>query len=221
MTAEYSAEVRYHPWVGDRYWDQPQRWLILGESGYGLGAKEATAVQEMIRAHCGAITDSFDTGTYRVCAGAQRLMTGRDSLRTASTRDFWQTVVFYNYVRESMKDAAQRPTTKQFRDSHRAFNEVVCKARPHGVLVLGLKLWMALPGERDGWTKGPEQDIVMPVPRSSSRRLSVWTGNAEDTTCTHRFACFPVVHPSSIGFAANKWRDWMLAAKRAVAASHF
>ncbi|MBB5508731.1 hypothetical protein [Paraburkholderia atlantica] len=80
MTAEYSAEVRYHPWVCDRYWDQHQRWLILGESGYGLGPTDTLAVQEMIRAHCGATTETFDTGVYRVCAGAERLMTGQYSL---------------------------------------------------------------------------------------------------------------------------------------------
>jgi len=218
MKPAYSAEVRYHPWVGDDYWDQQERWLLLGESNYGLGPTETFAVQEMIRAQYGAAIDPSQNGTYRLFAGAERLMTGRDSLDTASTKEFWQTVAFYNYVRESMTDAEQRPTAKDFKASHQAFNHVICQTRPHVVLVLGLDLWMALPDERDGWSKGVEQDIVMPVERSASRKLSVWTGCARDTSGSHRFACFPVTHPSAIGFTANIWRDWMDAAKRTVTA---
>ncbi|MDN7967547.1 hypothetical protein QZM91_08280 [Burkholderia multivorans] len=219
MTTAYSAEVRYHPWVGDRYSAQQERWLILGESSYALSPTDANATREMILAHCGAATVNFDTGIYRVCAGAERLVTGRDTLDAASRKEFWRTVAFYNYVNDSMPSRQQRPTAKQFRDSLRAFNDVVCQTQPHVVLVLGLRLWMALPGERDGWTKGIEQDIVMPIQRSRSRKLSVWTGMADGKTTTHRFVCFPVVHPSTIGFAASAWRDWMIAAKRTVATS--
>jgi hypothetical protein len=219
MTTEYSDEVRYQPWIGDRYFEQERRWLLLGESSYYLGPTETHAVQEMIRAQYGGATDTSQNGTYRLFAGAERLMTGRRDLDAATTKEFWQTVAFYNYVRDSMPSSKQRPTRKQFKESRQAFNEVVCRIKPHAVLVLGMTIWMALPGEREGWAKGPEQDIFMPVERPRSRRLSVWNGYAEGTSGIHRFACFPVMHPSSVGFAASKWGDWMLAAKGTVGAS--
>ncbi|MGN6666146.1 MAG: hypothetical protein ACTHKH_04125 [Trinickia sp.] len=219
MTTGYSAQVRYHPWVGDRYWEQEQRWLLLGESGYGLDSKGADALQQMIQAQNGVIIDPEQDAAYRLFAGAQRLMTGRDLLDSAGTKDFWRTVAFYHYVRDSMGSSMQRPTPRQMKESLPAFNEVVCQIRPHVVLVLGLKLWMALPGERDGWERGKERNIAMPVPRLASRKLSVWTGCAESAGVTHRFHCFPVMHPSSRGFAAGNWRNWMLAARRAIAAS--
>ena len=219
MTTGYSAQVRYHPWVGDRYWDQEQRWLLLGESGCCLAPNRTDALQKMIPAQHGPAVDSCQGGTDRLFAGVERLMTGRDLLDAAGTEDFWQTVAFYNYVRDSMGSSMQRPTPKQLRESLPAFSEVICELRPHVVLVLGLKLWMALPGERERWTKGKEQSIVMPVPRLASRKLTVWTGYAESAGVSHRFHCFPVMHPSSRGFAAGNWRDWMLAARRIIATS--
>lgn len=216
MTMDYSTEVRYHPWVGERYREQQPRWLILGESSYGLGLTETCAVQEMIRAHCGATTDSFETGVYRVCAGAERLMTGQYSLDPATKVAFWQTVAFYNYVRDSLSESTSRPTPVQYAQSLAAFNEVVCELKPHVVLVLGIGLWDALPSQRKGWVKGPELELSMPT---NSRKLSLWTGHAEHDAERHSFLCFPVVHPSRQGFAAGDWKDWMTAAKAAVAAN--
>ncbi|MGF6412379.1 hypothetical protein [Paraburkholderia sp. MM5482-R1] len=212
MLTGYSDEVRYHPWVGDQYWQQEQRWLILGESSYQLHPTDTMAVPDMIRAHCGDATVGFEKGTYRVCAAAERLMSGRNELDPAR---FWQKVAFYNYVLESMADSKARPTTLQYRQSLPAFNEVVCELKPHVVLVLGIKLWDALPGEREGWQKGPELEVSMPT---NSRKLSLWTANVERPLKHHIFKCFPVAHPSSRGFKADAWKDWMIAAKATVAA---
>lgn len=215
MTVKYSTDVRYHPWIGGHYWRQEQRWLVLGESTYGLDPAETFAVQDMIRAHCGVATGGFERGVYRVCAATERLMTGQDDLGPTTRHDFWQTVAFYNFVRDSLPASTARPTPMQFKQSLAAFNEVICEVRPHVVLVLGLGLWDALPGERDGWTRGRELEVAMPAHR---RKLGIWTGYAECTPERHTFACFPVAHPSSRGFAASRWRDWMASAKNAIAA---
>lgn len=219
MTTGRSAEARYCPWVGERYWEQEQRWLLLGESSFGPGLTDKQAVQQMIRANHDAPIDPSQNVTYRLLSGTERLMTGRDLLDSAGTKDFWQTVAFYNYLRENTQSSTQRPTIKQFKAALPAFNEVICQTKPDVVLVLGVKLWMALPGEQDGWVRGKERDIVMPVTRLASRKLSVWTGYAKCAGLTHRFQCFPVMHPASKGFAAGAWRDWMAAAKRMIAAS--
>lgn len=211
MTNVFSQEVRYYPWVGDRYWEQSERWLILGESSYGLPPTETFAVQHMIRAHCGQSSGTFQKGTYRVCAAAERLIAGHDQL---DPDNFWQTVAFYNFVRDSMQKAMMRPTPLQFRQSFTAFNEVVCHLKPTVVLVLGIGLWDILPGERDGWTKGPERAVSMPT---SPRKFSLWTGCCHHGSQRHVFSCFPVAHPSSRGFAAHRWKDWMNAAKTCIA----
>ncbi|RFU44746.1 hypothetical protein [Paraburkholderia sp. DHOC27] len=212
MATGYSDEVRYYPWVGDHYSKQQQRWLVLGESSYELQLTETHAVTHMIRAHCGDSTSTFETGRYRVCAAAERLITGCED---PAPVHFWQTVAFYNYVRDSMAGAKARPTTLQFRQSLAAFNEVVCRLRPTVVLVLGIRLWDVLPGERDGWTKGPELALSMPT---NARKLSLWTGRAQHASESHEFTCFPVAHPSSRRFASSRWKDWMDAAKACIAA---
>ncbi len=210
----FSDEVRYLPWVGDEYEHQSVRWLILGESNYGVGVHERDAVRDLIRAHFKESSGIMDNGRYRICRASERLLHG-DISEAAAIRRFWQRHAYYNYVCESMPERAVRPTPKQFRESLPALSEVLCTLRPDVVLVLGIQLWGALPGERDGWEKGDDiAQIVMP--RYPKRMLNIWTGKAAHGSMQHTFKCFPVAHPASRGFNAQDWKAWMSAAKSAL-----
>ncbi len=212
MAATYSPEVWYHPWVGEQYQQQKFRWLILGESSYGLRDDEQRATESMIRAHNGDDQRGWAASRYRICTAVESLMTGRARLDDDEKRKFWDTVVFYNFVRESMSSAEIRPTSKQFFESRNAFSEVVRVHMPHAVLVMGLGLWRYLPGTKDGWVEGEERiDISMPLPYEN-RSLNVWTGYSDGKTKERPFACFQVAHPASRGFKAEKWSRWMAAA---------
>ncbi|WP_233808669.1 hypothetical protein [Paraburkholderia sp. HP33-1] len=213
MAAIYSSEVRYHPWVGNQYKDQKIRWLILGESGYGLRQNEPRETEWMIRAHNGDRQDGWDPMRYDICTAAERLMTGSPQLGYDARLRFWNTVAFYNFVRESMPNAQVRPTTRQFTESRGAFSEVIRTHNPHAVLVMGLNLWGYLPGTRDGWEEGQERaDVAMPRPYKR-RLLNVWTGYSDGEAKENPFACFQVAHHASRGFDANNWTTWMAAGK--------
>ena len=213
MAATYSSEVRYHPWVGNQYEEQEIRWLILGESGYSLSQDEPRETERMIRAHNGDLQEDWDPRRYDICTAAERLMTGSTQLNDDARLRFWNTVAFYNFVRESMPNAQVRPTKRQFAESRSAFSEVIQTLKPHVVLVMGLVLWRYLPGTKNGWEEGQEQAGVL-MPRPYKRRLlNVWTGYSDGEAKQDPFACFQVAHHASRGFDANNWATWMTAGK--------
>ncbi|HEY2021873.1 hypothetical protein [Paraburkholderia sp.] len=116
------------------------RWLILGESGYGLRQDEQRETEWMIRAHNGDPQEGWKSIRYDICTAAERLMTGSPQLNDDARLRFWNTVAFYNFVRESMPNAQVRPTKRQFTESRSAFSEVIQTHKPHVVLEVGSRL---------------------------------------------------------------------------------
>jgi len=59
--------------------------------------------------------------------------------------DFWDSVIFYNYVQSSTKGPRISPTSQQFNESKDAFIEVLEKYKPDLIVVWGHRLWDNLP----------------------------------------------------------------------------
>lgn len=59
--------------------------------------------------------------------------------------DFWDSVVFYNYVQSSTDGPRSKPSSQQFSDSKDAFFEVLKECMPDLIIVWGVRLWENLP----------------------------------------------------------------------------
>jgi len=59
--------------------------------------------------------------------------------------DFWDSVIFYNYVQSSTEGPRTPPSNEQFSDSNDAFIEVLEEFKPDLILVWGERLWDKLP----------------------------------------------------------------------------
>lgn len=59
--------------------------------------------------------------------------------------NFWDYVMFYNYVQSSTKGPRISPSKQQFEESEDAFTEVLRKYIPDLILVWGYRLWYNLP----------------------------------------------------------------------------
>jgi hypothetical protein len=64
--------------------------------------------------------------------------------------EFWQSVVFYNYVQVPMSGSRKSPTAEDFADGVVPFFEVLAAYQPDLVIVWGKRLWEHLP---DGGTR--------------------------------------------------------------------
>lgn len=128
--------VKYLPWVGEHYHDQPVRILILGVKCYSEDplAVPADVCTEVVRSHiesAGVETyhDFFDrvVGLFIRCG------------ETAA--DVWQRVSFYNYTQTVLPGTDSFPTYEQILASEPAYLEVLDALRPHKVVILGQRLY--------------------------------------------------------------------------------
>ncbi len=104
--------------------------------------------------------------------------------------DFWDSVIFYNYVQSSTEEPRTPPTNQQFIESKDAFIEVLEEYKPDLILVWGKRLWENLPnighwGEEDN---------------KNSRFYFYRAGDKE-------IPAYKIYHPSSSYFSYEQSRE--------------
>lgn len=185
--------VFFRPWVGREYGSK-SKWgvavMVLGESHHcGTSADECNQnlTIELIKGViCGRERHAF-------WAKTRRLFCGRDSAADQSA-EFWNSVIFYNYVQESVGTGPRlRPSSQKWAGGGPAFLEVVERYRPGLVLALGRKLWDELPRNEDH--AGPP--IMLPD-----------RGQRETWLYPHRKGealALGISHPTWPGWKYNDW----------------
>jgi len=186
-----STEIKFRPWVGNRYESSPfgKKILILGESHYGWKGSgnidEQPDVTERVVSEqlAGNYIKRFWTNI------ATAFLNRKPTL--ADKREFWNSVAFYNYVQCSVGDRARiRPTSDKWQSGESAFFEVLESLTPKLIVVLGYALWDHLPianSERSSKLSG--HDYIR------TRRYLFDAGSA---------FVINVKHPST-GFNGLKW----------------
>jgi hypothetical protein len=66
-------------------------------------------------------------------------------LSQSEKEEFWNSVVFYNYLQKAMKSPGMRPGSKLYPDSFDAFIEVIECYQPDLIIVWGKRLFSNLP----------------------------------------------------------------------------
>lgn len=158
---EESKNVFFKPFIGKNYFNKGfngVKLLVLGESHYcgekGVGCK-----------FCGVLSgkDCSDK-TNEVISDFLNYKSGEvvydNWMRTFTTFtnvifgepisnemviDFWNSVVFYNYVQSSTDGPRIPPDSNQFNDSINAFIEILEECKPDLIIVWGKRLWNYLP----------------------------------------------------------------------------
>lgn len=62
-------------------------------------------------------------------------------LNVDELEDFWNSVIFYNYVQSSAEEMGVSPSKEQFDNSLDAFIEVLEEFKPDFIIVWGVRLW--------------------------------------------------------------------------------
>lgn len=144
------------PWEGKNYKSDKKRLMILGESHYGYkGVKDWTgATKDVVRDYLNNINKEnnywkrFFTSLTKICLNT------RDKISSVDKNNFWNSIIYYNYITESLGKPGDRPTPKQFVDGVQAFEKVLNEYKPNYILVCGRQLWFGIPEEFG--EKGPE-----------------------------------------------------------------
>ena len=132
--------VIFEPWVGDNYVNgfNGKKILALGDSQYGDVENSAhKLVEHFIGYKNGNIVHMAWMNTY---AKFSNVLLG-EKADGKTTIDFWNSIVFYNYVQKSQTGHSITPLDEDYDNSHNAFIEILEEYQPDLIIVWGWSLW--------------------------------------------------------------------------------
>lgn len=144
-------KLNFLPFVGSEYSTGGifgKRVMVLGESHYG---KNPTLdfTRNVVREYLDPESEYEEwMNTY---LKFERSLVNRYTTKKES-ETIWQSLLFYNYLQVLMDGPRISGTSQQYKDSARAFFEVLDRYNPELIIVWGARLWENLPWER--WTEG-------------------------------------------------------------------
>jgi len=183
--------VKILPWVGDNY-DKGingKKVMALGYSIYGNKPEDAApeATQNRMEWYLDVEHVEFDLwmSTYTKFI---RALSG-EQIKRAESNDWWQKLMFYNYVQEPLTGARVVPSDEQLIASVDPFKAVLKAYLPDVILTWGKSLYQILPGF--GGKKVESID-----------GNGVWIYNIDG----HKIYVLEMTHPS-VGYSWEYWHE--------------
>lgn len=194
------SKVKFKPWVGKDYACGKmfgKRLMILGESHHHNGSDAETDDESDTKI---AIMDYMyrdqRTGEYQPCMNTflkfERSLVGKYT-DFEDSRRIWDSLLFYNYLQESVLSPRQAGRQEQYAESFEAYLEVLEHYRPEAIIVWGFRLWGMIPeGER--WSPG------QPIGADGKNYTTGFYSLCDGT----KIPVMAVKHPS----AGYDWEHW-------------
>lgn len=197
-----NSVVKFKPWVGENYENgihKGKKLMILGESHY-CANPETEATEDITIKVIEDLLDPFSEhegykNTYTKFAKA---VVGEKQFSDETKKEFWQHVIFYNYVQTAISGARVSPTTEQFRNSEQAFFEIISQYQPDLIIVWGKRLYNNLPQQG---SQLPDLQISQGIYAGESSE--VWSYTIGGKT----IALLPITHPSASMFELQYHKD--------------
>ena len=215
------SDIRFNPWVGDKYalgiigYDANgkviygtasqvgKKILVLGESHYCANPETEATAFLTIDIIADILNPDSEWEAYKntYTKFIKSLIGSIADLEQNDKENAWQHVVFYNYVQTPMSGARVAPTAEDFKNSERAFFEVLQTYKPDVVIVWGNRLYNNLP-------KGGKQldDLTIATGNFTGNSTEMWSYNV----CGRDIAVMPITHPStgySVGLFNSFFRE--------------
>lgn len=116
-----------------------------------------------------------------------KALTGKDE----RSIEIWESVIFYNYIQRAMNAARTRPDSDDFKNSEKAFFEILQKYKPNIIICWGNRLFNNLPN------KNGEYGKIIAI---GERKYYTWHYQLKG----FKASLLSIYHPS-IGF---NWESW-------------
>ncbi len=210
------CRIRFEPWIGSRYdLCLPPRPPIFGESRVLiLGESHYTDRGEDHEDHEDQYTRDFTSNIVRTRRADLQFFLNLKAacvvpVDAMTSREFWHSVAFYNYVQWFVPGPGQETPPEMFRESRDAFRECLNCLRPTHVIACGFGLWDRLCEHQGFWCANPDvnQGILPFVPEQFQYK-ELWAGNYhyEGGTCL----IVAIRHPAAY-FQPLAWHDMLQA----------
>ncbi len=154
--------VNFRPWIGNNYNTtgyEGKKILVLGESHYcGSELGEGNRCfplckRENMLSDCFSQTEDVVKSYLNNYSGEpfqrtfvcfERAVTGKE-LTQKEREDFWQSVMFYNFIQYSQSGPRIPPQPDHWAKSELAFKEILEQYMPDYIIVWGVRLYKGLP----------------------------------------------------------------------------
>lgn len=153
--------INFKPWVGKNYLTKGfrgKRILVLGESHYCKELSDGSRChpccnKQLMNDSCHLLTQNvvheltyeYEGQSYLqsfVCF--ERAVAGK-VLTQKEREEFWESVVFYNYIQYELGGPRTAPLPEHWANSKQAFVEILETYKPDYILVWGVRLYNGLP----------------------------------------------------------------------------
>jgi hypothetical protein len=142
--------VFFTPWKGESYAENGfhgKKILVLGESHYcaDSGVLDSDFTEEVVKAFLSYTKGEAPHEHWMNTFTHFTKMFLGEPLEKEEILEFWDAIVFYNYVQRAMSQPGVSPSDEDFENSAPAFFEVLKEYKPDLVIAWGNRLWRALP----------------------------------------------------------------------------
>lgn len=202
------SDIRFKPWVGDRYgcgivgYDADgkiiygtenhigKRVLVLGESHYCANPEAEATPFLTINIIADLLNPDSEWEPYKntYTKFAKSFVGCIGNLDSETKAKAWHHVVFYNYVQVAMSGTRVAPTASDFQSSATAFFEVLERYTPDIVIAWGQRLYNNLP---QGGKQLP--DLTISSGRFAGNATELWSYQVAGKS----IAVMPITHPSA------------------------
>ena len=155
------SNINFRPWVGEQYLSEGfkgKRILVLGESHYCDELSEGSRCYPLckkanMRKDCFSQTEDrtrenlYEYMGYRYQQTSlcfERAVAGKE-LSMDEREEFWQGIIFYNYIQHAMSGPRVAPQPEHWVKSELAFKEILEQYLPDYIIVWGVRLYNSLP----------------------------------------------------------------------------
>lgn len=215
------SDIRFKPWVGDKYsWgiigydtngkviygtasQLGKKILVLGESHYCANPEAEATPFLTINIIADLLNPDSEWEAYKntYTKFIKSLIGCEEYLTPQEKEKAWQHIVFYNYVQTPMSGARVAPTAEDFKNSEKAFFEVLQTYKPDFVIAWGNRLYNNLP------QAGKQlNDLTIATGRFAGNSTELWSYNLNGND----IPVLPITHPSagySIGLFNSFFRE--------------
>lgn len=199
--------VKFLPWIGDKYeegiyYDEKgelcygnskgKKLLVLGESFYWGDEDDGDGkmfIPELIEDFLNPQSEFLPY--KRTFIKFERAMAGRE-LSKEESKEFWEHVMFYNYVQEPLQGTRMSPTAEQYMKSRDALFTLLNVMNPDYFITWGIRLYNNLPQE------GVQGSDI----EEAGDSYETWIYEVE----TKKIPFMPIYHPST-GFDWLYWHN--------------
>lgn len=207
MNLQDNKEIGFLPWEGDKYGNgilgydnnnsilygktlnQGKKIMVLGESHYCANPETEATKDITIK----VIEDLLDPlseheGYKNTYTKFAKSFIGNLQYNQQNKEDFWQHILFYNYVQSPITGTRIAPSDSQFKESEKAFFEILSKYQPDLVIVWGKRLYTNLP------QSGKQlADLEITQGQYVGKATEIWSYQIGTKT----IPIMPITHPSA------------------------